>query len=402
MIDYPMRRRIGLHEGVESLRFKQGKHLRERPHEESRNVVIFKLNCRDQTKFILRRKFFHNIEFSPFDIHLEKVDRTVNVARKRIHLNRVRINTATLVFSVVSNASAATGRRLVVNKKFCRALLLAERIGEYPHLVIPLICRDILLKHRPGGGVGFEAEDARTRRADLDIEERYADICSAVNGADRFLRRCEEVRSFKKNLGEEPFEENHRGEVEDVRPHQDAREVPVARRITLVPQVYEYEHACRLKTEQRSEPGEISDESEKFHFGPILSYFAGCYYGTMRVLKFLLTGTIGLSVNLGTFHTLYVLGVPYLAGSVGAFIVAMCVGFVLQKYWTFEEHTFGRAHTQFMLYVMLTLGNLGVNTLIVYVLVEYTGAHYLVAQTVGAGSVAFVSYFVYRRYIFAA
>lgn len=120
----------------------------------------------------------------------------------------------------------------------------------------------------------------------------------------------------------------------------------------------------------------------------------------MRILKFLTTGTIGIAVNLGVFHMLYVLGVPYLAGSTLGFLTAMCVGFFLQKYWTFEERTPERAHTQFILYVMLALGNLAANTLIVYLLVEYAGAHYLVAQTIGAGSVALTSYLVYRSYIF--
>ncbi len=120
----------------------------------------------------------------------------------------------------------------------------------------------------------------------------------------------------------------------------------------------------------------------------------------MRILKFLLTGSIGLCVNLGMFHLLYVLGMPYLAGSVTAFLVAMFVGFALQKYWTFEDRTLERAHTQLMLYGILALCNLAINTLIVYLLVEYADAHYLVAQVIGAGSVAVTSYFVYRLYIF--
>ena len=121
----------------------------------------------------------------------------------------------------------------------------------------------------------------------------------------------------------------------------------------------------------------------------------------MRVLKFFITGGIGLSVNLGVFHMLYVFDVPYLTGSAAAFFIAMAVGFTLQKYWTFEEHTLERARTQFLLYAALALCNLAVNTLVVYALVEYVNAHYLLAQTVGAGSVALASYVVYRFYIFA-
>ena len=120
----------------------------------------------------------------------------------------------------------------------------------------------------------------------------------------------------------------------------------------------------------------------------------------MRVLKFLISGAIGLGVNLGMFHMLYMLGIPYLAGSAAAFLVAMIVGFILQKYWTFEDRAPERMHAQFALYAMLALANLAVNTLLVYLLVEHAGVHYLVAQTVGAGSVALVSYFAYRLYIF--
>ncbi len=120
----------------------------------------------------------------------------------------------------------------------------------------------------------------------------------------------------------------------------------------------------------------------------------------MRVIKFLITGGIGLSVSLGVFHLLYIAGVPYLFGSVLAFILALFVGFVLQKYWTFEDSGAERLRTQFALYAMLALCNLVINTFVVYMLVEYANAHYLVAQTVGAGLVAVVSYFLYRRYVF--
>ena len=121
----------------------------------------------------------------------------------------------------------------------------------------------------------------------------------------------------------------------------------------------------------------------------------------MRILKFLIAGATGLSVNLGVFHMLYVLGVPYLAGSIVSFSIVMVVGFMLQKFWTFEEHTLERTRTQFTLYATLALCNLAANTLIVYVLVEPMNVHYLVAQTIGAGSVALVSYFIYRLHIFA-
>lgn len=120
----------------------------------------------------------------------------------------------------------------------------------------------------------------------------------------------------------------------------------------------------------------------------------------MRIVKFLITGAIGISVNLGVFHALYVFGVPYLAGSIAALLVSMVIGFILQKYWTFEDRAPERVHTQFALYAALALGNLALNTGIVYALIGRFGVHYLLAQAVGAATIAVDSFFAYHFFIF--
>lgn len=120
----------------------------------------------------------------------------------------------------------------------------------------------------------------------------------------------------------------------------------------------------------------------------------------MRVLKFLVAGGIGVSVNLGLFHLLYVAGVPYLTGSIVALLVSMVVGFLLQKYWTFEDRMLAGAHVQFLQYAALALGNLALNTAIVYVLIGKLGVFYLLAQAIAAALVATYSFFVYRWFIF--
>ena len=59
-------------------------------------------------------------------------------------------------------------------------------------------------------------------------------------------------------------------------------------------------------------------------------------------------------------------------------------------------------HMQFVQYVTVGLCNIGINTAIVYLMVNYLSVHYLVAQTTGAGVLALWSYFAYSRFIFAA
>ena len=120
----------------------------------------------------------------------------------------------------------------------------------------------------------------------------------------------------------------------------------------------------------------------------------------MRVLKFLATGAIGVTVNLGTLHLLVLGGMFYLYASLMAYALATVVGFVLQKFWTFGDRMAGVTRVQFALYVVVTLCNLALNTLVVYVLVDFVHTHYLLAQAIGAGLAAALSFFVYTLYIF--
>lgn len=120
----------------------------------------------------------------------------------------------------------------------------------------------------------------------------------------------------------------------------------------------------------------------------------------MRVLKFLIAGVIGMSVNLGVFHLLYVLGVPYLIGSIAGVLVAMVIGFIFQKYWTFGDRASGRTHTQFVLYGALALTNLLLNTGIIYILIGTFGVYYLLAQAIGAAVTSTDSFIAYHFVIF--
>jgi len=121
----------------------------------------------------------------------------------------------------------------------------------------------------------------------------------------------------------------------------------------------------------------------------------------MRILRFVCSGAIGISVNLGTLHLLAgVFGYHYLISSIIAVSISTVVGFLLQKYWTFAERSVEKAGEQFALYVVVAVTNIGVNTLIVFLLSGVYGFHYLFAQFVGAGVVATMSYLIYKGLIF--
>lgn len=119
-----------------------------------------------------------------------------------------------------------------------------------------------------------------------------------------------------------------------------------------------------------------------------------------RVSKFIISGAIGVSVNLSIFHLLVVWGVSYLLGSILALLISIIIGFILQKYWTFENQHYNEIYYQFILYLLLALSNLFINTLVVYFLIDKLHVFYLLAQLVSAAIVAFYSFFIYRLFIF--
>lgn len=119
-----------------------------------------------------------------------------------------------------------------------------------------------------------------------------------------------------------------------------------------------------------------------------------------RVARFLISGGTSAVTNLSILFVLtHWYGMWYLYSSIIAASVATIVSFVLQKLWTFQNFSTA-VHKQFPLHVTLGLVNIAVNTALLYMLVEYIGIWYLIAQVMSGVFLAFVNYFTYKKYIF--
>ena len=120
-----------------------------------------------------------------------------------------------------------------------------------------------------------------------------------------------------------------------------------------------------------------------------------------QVARFLIAGGLGLGVNLLGFYLLeHVFSMPYVAASVLALSFSTIVGFFLQKYWTFRHRQSEQTARQFALYVIVALGNLGVDAVVVYTMVDVLLLQKLLAQATAAGTVAVWSYFLYKNILF--
>lgn len=121
----------------------------------------------------------------------------------------------------------------------------------------------------------------------------------------------------------------------------------------------------------------------------------------MRLARFIISGGTATAINLGVIFLLtHVLGLWYLTSSVIAFMVAFFVSFTLQKFWTFEDASRSRLRSQASLYLIVILIGLGINTTLIYTLVEYAQLHYLVAQLISGVLIAVMNYFSYKHLVF--
>jgi putative flippase GtrA len=130
-----------------------------------------------------------------------------------------------------------------------------------------------------------------------------------------------------------------------------------------------------------------------------------------RILKFLISGGTAAVVDLGVLYLLSDVYTNWYAGlieksdavliaAIIAFVFAFGVSFTLQKFWTFEDSSVDVIHSQLAMYLVLALCGLGVNTLFMYVLLNYTGLHYLAAQIFASAFIAVGNFFVYKHFIF--
>lgn len=120
-----------------------------------------------------------------------------------------------------------------------------------------------------------------------------------------------------------------------------------------------------------------------------------------KILRYIVSGGTGAVVNFAVliflvehFH-LY----PVYA-SVGAFMVAFGVSFTLQKLWTFQNYDRATAGKQIVAYLAISLMNLGLNTLLMYLLITYTTLWYVVDQFITSALIAVESFFLYRHVVF--
>jgi len=120
-----------------------------------------------------------------------------------------------------------------------------------------------------------------------------------------------------------------------------------------------------------------------------------------QLCRFIIAGGTALVVNLIALYALTdLLHIYYLLSTVFAFLIAFCVSFTLQKFWTFRDRSSDQLHVQLPLYLGMQVGNLALNAFFMYAFVEYLHIWYILSQAIIALGLAIISFFINRRFIF--
>lgn len=117
-----------------------------------------------------------------------------------------------------------------------------------------------------------------------------------------------------------------------------------------------------------------------------------------RFQKFLVVGAVGLAVNQGllfVFHDL--LHLILSAASALAIFISMVVTFTLNERWTWHDRGSGPVLHRMAMYFPINCFGLVINVVILTLLVDRLGIHYLVANLFGAGTAAVWNFTINHR-----
>lgn len=119
------------------------------------------------------------------------------------------------------------------------------------------------------------------------------------------------------------------------------------------------------------------------------------------IVRYVIAGGSGAVVGLAiSYVATDIFGLWYLASVVLSFTLAFIISFLMQKFWAFRDKRTDGMHGQLLLYLVVLVINMLINTSFIYFLVEHGNQHYLIAQIISGAVIALWSFFLYRYLIF--
>lgn len=122
-----------------------------------------------------------------------------------------------------------------------------------------------------------------------------------------------------------------------------------------------------------------------------------------RIVRFLISGFFATGINIAVLYVLVSFAqMWYLPASIIAFLAGFAASFSLQKFWTFRDRSLDIAGQQALVYFLIVAVNLAINTVLVFVFVEWVQLSPILSQVAASAIIAVESYFAYKFFVFYA
>ena len=121
--------------------------------------------------------------------------------------------------------------------------------------------------------------------------------------------------------------------------------------------------------------------------------------GVNKFVKFGLVGVLNTLINWIIFALLNFIGVYYIVANVIAYVIATANSYIWNSKWVFKYNWKNKKETTAK-FVILNLIGLGLNTGILYLLVDMVGFNKLIALVITTGIVMIINYIVNKLWVF--
>lgn len=125
------------------------------------------------------------------------------------------------------------------------------------------------------------------------------------------------------------------------------------------------------------------------------------YLFSAKFIRYIFSGVIASVSNLAILYLL-VNGIHlwYLISAVISFSCGIIVGYLFHKFFTFKDYSRDDIPIQFSRFLIYNMVMLGINTLLMYIFVDFLGVLYIISQVIITVSIAFLNYFFFNMVIF--
>ena len=108
----------------------------------------------------------------------------------------------------------------------------------------------------------------------------------------------------------------------------------------------------------------------------------------MQILKFVIVGGIATIIDFGVLVLLKeVFGMKPVIANVISFTVSVIYNYIASVKWVFDVNKDQDKKTQFIVFVILSVIGLGINTLIIWLCDDVLGIYYLIGKVLATGIV---------------